>query len=139
MQAFREQRYVCAFERYRLLVGEYRVLVGEYRADKSSSERDANLKDRILLYRKRCEQMRMATNPGVAAAILWLTTLICGGVEAVFGGSALVKYTVRAIFGLLLVIAAAGYVIAENTLIKRALDSEIAVLGDVANSVRHKK
>jgi hypothetical protein len=63
-------------------------------------------------------------------AILLLTTLICGALEAISDGIAPIKYlgTAYAIIGLLLVIAAAVYVIRENTLIKQMLGSEIADL-----------
>jgi hypothetical protein len=123
---FLEQRYVAAYERFR-------KLVEEYRANQSSKTRHQNLRDQIRLYRVRCDQMRTATNLGIIAAILLLTTLICGGLEAIFGGIAPIKYlgTACAIIGLLLVIAAAVYVIRENTLIKQMLGSEIADLDDV--------
>jgi hypothetical protein len=131
---FLEQRYVAAYERFR-------KLVEEYRANQSSETRHENLKDQIRLYRVRCDQMRTATNLGVIAAILLLTSLICGGLEAVFGGIAPIKYlgTACAIVGLLLVIAAAVYVIRENTLIRHMLDSEIADIHDVMDTGRGKK
>jgi hypothetical protein len=78
---FLEQRYVAAYERFR-------KLVEEYRANQSSETRHQNLGDQIRLYRVRCDQMRTATNLGVFAAILLLTTLICGALEAIFGGIA---------------------------------------------------
>ena len=123
---FLEQRYVAAYERFR-------KLVEEYRANQSSETRHHNLRDQIRLYRVRCDQMRTATNLGIIAAILLLTTLLCGALEAVFGGIAPIKYlgTACAIIGLLLVIVAAVYVIQENTLIKQMLGSEIADLNDV--------
>jgi F0F1-type ATP synthase assembly protein I len=131
---FLEQRYVAAYERFR-------KLVEEYRANQSSENRHQNLKDQIRLYRVRCDQMRTATNLGVIAAILLLTALICGALEAIFGGIALIKYlgTACAIVGLLLVIAAAVYVVLENTLIKQMLDSEVADLDLVVNPDRKKQ
>ncbi|MDB5758227.1 MAG: conserved rane protein of unknown function [Burkholderia sp.] len=131
---FLEQRYVAAYERFR-------KLVEEYRANQSSENRHRNLKDQIQVYRVRCDQMRIATNLGVIAAILLLTSLICGGLEAIFGSIAPIKYlgTAGALVGLLVVIAAAMYVIRENTLIRDMLGSEIADLDDVTDPGRHQK
>jgi hypothetical protein len=61
--SFLQARYTTANERYR-------SLLDEFRQHTSQDARRSSLRDQITEYKRRCEQMRLATNMGVSAAIL---------------------------------------------------------------------
>jgi Protein of unknown function (DUF2721) len=136
---FLQQRYSAAYERYR-------SLIQEYRSDHLNEPRRASIKSQILLYKRRCQHMKLATNLGAYAAICLILTLICGALNAMVETLDFLKYvgTASALLGLLLVIAAAILVITENTLIQRAIDSELsdipglAIAADVLPSTTRK-
>ena len=124
---FLQQRYIAALDRYRSLISSYR--------DGGLNEtRAQNVSDQILLYKVRCELMRKATNLGLIAAILLILTLIGGAIDAIFKSAAPVKYmsTMCALGGLALIILAAVLVIKENTIIQRAIDSELLDVPELA-------
>jgi len=124
---FLQQRYTAAYARYR-------SLIEDYRHGRLSAARRGNIKDQVMLYKRRCELMRTATNVGLVAAILLIATLIMGAVNSVFAELSLLKYlgAACAVAGLALVIAAAILVIVENSIIQRATDSELLDVPDLA-------
>src|SRR3954462_9829864 len=67
--SFLQQRYTTAYERYR-------SLISEYRQGNLQDQRKRSVRDQILMYKQRCEQMRLATNIGVIWAIRLLNTRI---------------------------------------------------------------
>src|SRR4051794_21456377 len=125
--SFLGQRYAAGYERYRALISEYRDQEGR-------SPRHKLLGEQILLYKRRCEQMKIATNLGVLAAMFLITTLVAAALVAIFPAAELLKYVSAAssIVGLLLVLAGACIVMRENTLIQHALDGELADIPELA-------
>lgn len=125
---FLQQRYTAAYERYR-------SLIEDCRNGGLSGPRRGNVKDQVMLYKRRCELMRAATNIGLTAAILLITTLIASAVNSVFSGLTLPKYLGAgcAVAGLALVIVATALVIVENSIIQRATDSELLDVPDLAH------
>jgi hypothetical protein len=130
--SFLQSRYTAAYERYRALISEYREGVED-------DKRRHSIRDQILLYKQRVEQMRKATNIGVIAAILLIATLVTAGLNVMLGELPLFKYmsSLCALTGLVLVAIAAAYVIRENTLIQNALEQEPADLGDIDKRLHH--
>jgi hypothetical protein len=128
---FLQQRYTAAYDRYR-------VLIDEYRRHDDKGPRRQNVKEQILLYKRRCEQMRKATNLGVVAAMSLITTLIAAGLNVIVDLSAL-KYLSAfcALLGLALVIAAASFVVVENSLIQKAIQDEPSDIPDLDDAARH--
>jgi hypothetical protein len=119
-------RYSAAFTLYRTLIGGYR--------DGVEGPQKESLAQQIRLYRRRCDQMRRATNLGMVSAILLLLALLCGGANVIFPDAEALKYLAAAciLFGLLSVIAAAVYVLLENTSIRQALDADLATIPEIA-------
>src|SRR5215210_4820578 len=76
--SFLQSRYTAAYERYRALISEFREGLEDAR-------RRHNIRDEVMLYKKRVELMRRATNIGVAAAILLISTLVSAGVSVMLG------------------------------------------------------
>lgn len=134
--SFLQARYTSAYERYRSLVSEVREKRAPSAAAALSAERRRSLEEQVRLYKRRCEQMRVATNTGVAAAIVLVTGVLVSVLGLAAPDVAALKYvSVGAlVLGLLLVIAAASFVLRENTSIQRALDAELADLPDLARS-----
>ena len=52
--------------------------VEQYRAGNQLDDRRANLRDSILVYKKRCEIMNIASIIGLASAVLLISSLIIG-------------------------------------------------------------
>ena len=131
---FLQARYTAAYDRYR-------ALVEGYRAKDSEASRAENIRHQVMLYKKRCEQMRRATNIGVVAAIFLILALMAGGLNVVVGDNNVLKYpsVVFALLGLALVIVAAGYVISENTLIQQVIENEPKDVKELAETIRDKK
>jgi hypothetical protein len=131
--SFLQSRYTAAYERYRSLISEYREGLED-------DKRRRNIRDEILLYKQRVEQMRRATNIGVIAAILLISTLVTAGLNVMLGELPVLKYmsSLCALAGLVLVAVAAAYVIRENTLIQRAVEQEPADVGDIDKRVHHR-
>jgi hypothetical protein len=126
-----QQRYSDAYERYR-------ALVQQYREPGHGERRRESVKHQILLYLRRCEQMRRATNIGVVAAMLLILALMTAGVDVVVGSTAPTRYAVAvlALLGLALVIVAAGYMVFENTLVRQALSGEPDDIPELRRVVR---
>jgi len=124
---FLQQRYTDALERYRVLIQGYRV------RDRDSA-RYGNIRDQVLLYKRRFELMRIAVNLGLIAACLLIATLIGGGLNIMFPKLPGVNWVSSgfAIGGFLLVIVAAGLVLWENFIIRRAVYAELLDVPELA-------
>jgi hypothetical protein len=120
---FLQARYTNAYERYR-------ALVEQYRSSSDGDKRHRNVKAQVFLYKRRCDQMRNATNIGVIAAILLIVSLIASGLGVIFSEASFLKYVIAAssLLGLVLVICAAALVIMENSSIREVLDNETSDL-----------
>jgi len=118
---FVEQRYARACMRYR-------ALILEYRTNELSENRKRNVASQILLYKQRCEYMRLATYLGVIAALILSASLIVGALNAIFPDVDFLKYVgaISIIAGLLMALIAALPLARENLLIRHAIDSELS-------------
>jgi len=124
--SFLQQRYSNSYERYR-------ALISQYRESELKGQRQQSIREQILLYKKRCEKMKIVTNVGVVAAILLILSLISGALATIFSGVEWIGYigSILSITGLLLVIYAASFVLIENSLVQEAIDSELADMPDL--------
>lgn len=125
---FLQQRYDGAITRYRDAVGDYRS--AEHEGDRAS-----NLKSQVLLYRRRCKLMAWATLVGLIAAILIISSLLFGALDAIAPKIPLIiiSGTIAAIAGFALVIVAALIVIVEGLVVSRQIDDELRDVPDLAN------
>jgi hypothetical protein len=125
--SYLQQRYSTAYDRYRALIGEYRS------ADLHEVRR-RSLRDQILMYKHRCEEMKLATNFGVASALVLICTLITAALFIVFPHATPLKHatTALALVGLVLVMIAGAIVLRENVELQQAIDSELTDLPDLA-------
>ncbi|MDB6088009.1 MAG: conserved rane protein of unknown function [Gammaproteobacteria bacterium] len=123
---FLQSRYTAAYDRYRALIAEYRV-------HREQDRRRQSLRDQILEYKRRCEQMRKATHLGVLAAIVLISALIFAALDTIYDQLSLLKYlsATCAVGGLLLVIWAATYVIVENSRLQLIIDSDLSDVPDL--------
>jgi hypothetical protein len=130
--SFLQQRYTAAYDRYR-------ALVEQYRGNADSTTRHRNVKGQVLLYKRRCEQMKLATNIGVVSAMLLITALISAGLSVIFEDAGFLKYVVAvaSIVGLVLVMCSAGFVLVENSLVQRAIDNDPSDIEDLGDAGRH--
>lgn len=124
---FLEARYSNSYDRYRSLIDSYRDGIDGARKDIIRAE--------IRIYRRRVDTMRQALNLGMYAAIMLISALIAGALDAVLGNPPVLKYvgTVLAIGGLLLVIWSATKVVHENTLIRQAIGGEVKDIPELAD------
>jgi hypothetical protein len=129
--SFLQQRYSAAYDRYRTLIQNYRD------GDRGSAHA-RDLHGQVVLYRQRCEQMRRATNVGIWAAILIISGLLAGGLAMIVGENTILKALGAGgvMVGLILVIAAAVYVLRENALIVQVMDSEPADVPQLKQALR---
>ncbi len=117
-------------------VGRYHAMIGTYRDGDMSEERRSNVRDQVLVYKRRCELMNIANMVGIFAAILLIFTLIAGEISIIvptFGFLQIVS-AVSALLGFTLVIVAAVFVLAESSIIHRQLDTELLDVADLARS-----
>lgn len=124
-------------QRYGDAVSRYRSLIEQCRNDDLQGVRRGNIKDQVVLYRRRFELMRRATTLGLSAAILLISTLILAAVNVVLTDATVLKYLGAgcAVAGLALVIVAAAHVIVENTIIQRGIDGELLDVPELAEAV----
>jgi hypothetical protein len=117
--SFLQTRYSNAYQLYR-------KMIDDLRENKADGKRRQTIHDEIVLYRQRLNRMRLATNLGLYAAILLLSTLILSGLDVVFGSPDFLKYVGLAcvVVGLGLIIWSASLVIVENKMLKMALDRD---------------
>lgn len=131
---FLQARYTAAYERFR-------ALIAEFRSHSDQDQRRTSLRQQILIYKRRCEQMRLATNIGVTSAILLITALICAALGTMYDTVSAWKYLTGccAIIGLLLVIWAAALVLIENSTVQRLLESDMSDVPELVDSVRKRR
>ena len=119
--SFLQARYSSAYE-------HYRQLIAELRTHREQDRRLQSLCRQILAYKRRCEQMRWATNIGVIAAMVLIGALIFAALGTMYDTAPAWKYLTAAcaIIGLLLVIWAASFVILENYGLQRLLEEDLS-------------
>ncbi len=129
--SFLQQRYMTAYE-------HYRQLISEFRSHEQRDRRRESLARQILEYKHRCEQMRLATQIGVIAAICLISAIVCAALEAMDSQLRALKYlcAVSAIVGLLLVIWAAVLVLMENARLQVIIDSDISDVSELSRAAR---
>jgi hypothetical protein len=71
-------------QRYDAAIARYREMIEKCRSGDLSDDRRGNLKDQVLIYRKRCHLMSRANLAGLLAAILLIFTLMAGELDIVF-------------------------------------------------------
>lgn len=125
-------RYVAAFDMFRSLVSEYR----DNQQNRGEDQRRKSVREQILLYKKRCEQMRLSLNIGLVAAMFLIASLATSAIQIAFPQISILKpiSLFGIIIGLLLVIAAAAVVMRENIEIEKALKSELSDLPDLKDA-----
>jgi hypothetical protein len=128
---FLQARYSAGYERYR-------ALIAELRTHREQDQRRDSLRDQILSYKRRCEQMRLATNIAVTSAILLISALICAALGTLYDTVSAWKYLTAccAIAGLLLVIWAATLVILENCSLQKILESDLSDIPELVDGAR---
>ncbi len=129
--SFLQQRYMSAYE-------HYRQLLAEFRTHEQRDRRRESLGEQILEYKRRCEQMRRATQIGVIAAICLISAIVLAAVNTIDSQLAATKYlcAAAAIGGLLLVIWAAVLVLMENARLQIIIDSDISDVPDLKRAAR---
>lgn len=127
---FLQQRYDSAIDRYR-------VSVGDYRSHDHEDERTGNLREQVLLLRRRCRLMGWSVLIGLAAAILLIMSLIFGALDVIVPNTPPITMggIATALAGFLLVIVAAALVIAEGRIVGRQIDDELRDVGDLAQRI----
>lgn len=130
---FLQQRYDSAVDRFR-------DAVGDFRSHQHEENRSGNLKNQILMYRRRCRMMGWATVVGLISAIFLISSLIFGGLDVILPHSSWITFIgiVTSFAGFGLVIVAAVIVIAEGFSVNRQLDDEtrdVPELGDGRRSL----
>ena len=123
--------------RYDAAVDRYRALVNQYRDGKDLEARRGNLRDSILVYKKRCEIMNVASVIGLTSAIILILALIFGELSLVFTSVPTLKFVSfgMTLIGLSLVIAASAIVLYESLIIHRQLETELLDLPDLARGI----
>jgi hypothetical protein len=117
---------------------QYRELINEFRQHRERDLRRESLRDQILEYKRRCEQMKTATNIGVIAAILLICVPVLSAINTILSQVAFLKYLTGpcAIVGLLLVVWAAVLVVIENTRLQLIIDSEVSDVSELEHGAR---
>ena len=121
-------------QRYDGAVTRYRDAVGDYRSAEHEGDRASNLKRQVLLYRRRCKLMAWATLIGLLAAILLISSLLFGALDAIAPKIAIITTsgTIAAVAGFVLIIVAAIIVIVEGLVVSQQIDDELRDVPDLA-------
>jgi hypothetical protein len=121
-------------QRYDAAVGRYREAISDFRTGSHAPERRDNIREQILVFRRRCELMNYACVLGLVAAILFLITLLAGELDAIIHNNVVLSIlgSVSAFVGLILVIVGAALVIMEASYTHRQLDAELLDVPDLA-------
>lgn len=129
---FLQQRYDAAVERYKGAIGDYR------NSEHEPNRRD-NLRDQILVFKRRCEFMSYACLCGLASAVLLVSTMIVGGLDVIVPDSRFlfVLGAATAFGGFALVIAASVLVIIEATYSRSQLEAELLDVPELAHKTGH--
>jgi len=124
-------------QRYDNAVDRYRQSVADYRAHDHEENRAGNLREQILLLRRRCRLMGRSVLIGLIAAILLITSLIFGALDVIVPHVAAITTggVVTALAGFVLVIVAAGYVIVEGRIVGRQIDDELRDVDDLTREI----
>jgi hypothetical protein len=122
-------------QRYDAAISRYRGAISDYRSFKHAPDRRDNVQEQILVYKRRCELMGYACFSGLASAILFLLTMIAGGLDVIIPHKPALALlgAGTALGGFGLVIAATVLVIFEATYTQRQLDTELLDVPDLAN------
>src|SRR3978361_1417247 len=122
--------------RYDAAVERYQGMIAQYRNSKLSDERRGNIRDEILVYKRRCELMNWANMVGIVSAILLIATLITVELNIIFPKIVLIKLlsAASALIGFGLIIVAAIIVMVESSIIHRQIDSELLDVPDLAQA-----
>jgi hypothetical protein len=122
---FVQSRYIASYE-------DYRALIDRYRSQAPDDPRRRSVADEILVHRRRCTQMRRATNFGAASAMALTGSLVAAALTSMLHADFL-KYVSAplAIIGLLLVLVAAVLVYKENNELQAAMDRELSDVPDL--------
>ena len=123
-------------QRYNSAVDRYRETIAQYRRTDVPDVRRANIREQIVLYKRRCEMMGAATMLGLIAAILLILTLVAGELDIIFPQTWVLQYFCAgsALVGFLLVIAAAVVILVETQITFRQLATELLDVPDLADS-----
>ena len=129
---FLQQRYDAAVERYA-------DAIGDYRNSKQEPNRRDNVRDQILVLKRRCEFMNYACLCGLASAILLVLTIIVAGLDVIVPGSRLlfVVGAAAAFGGFGLVVAASVLVIVEARYSWSQLEAELLDVPELAHKTGH--
>lgn len=121
-------------QRYNAAVNRYRQAISDFRSGNHASDRRDNIRDQILVYKRRCELMNYACMAGLVSAILFLLTLIAGELDAIIPKSALLATigSITAFGGLALVIVGSVLVLMEASYAHRQFDAELLDVPDLA-------
>lgn len=122
-------------QRYDAAVSRYRQAISDYRSAAHKPDRRDNVQEQILVYKRRCELMGYACFAGLASAILFLLTMIAGGLDVIIPHNPLLTGfgASTAFGGFGLVIAATVLVILEASYTQRQLDTELLDVPDLAH------
>ena len=123
--------------RYDAAVDRYRAVVGQYREGGNMDARRGNLHDSILVYKKRCEIMNVASIIGLTSAIILVLALMVGELAIAFSSvEALKLFSFGAtLIGLFFVIVATSIVLYESLIIHRQLETELLDLPELARGI----
>lgn len=116
--------------RYVDISGRFRALTGEYREGKLSGAREASLRTQIRLYRTRLQLVNWASWLGAGALLLFLLTLICGGLSLIWPAQVAFKVggTVGLFLGLGSIMAAVVMHLVESFIARQEIAEEDEVL-----------
>ena len=122
-------------QRYDAAVGRYRQAISDFRTGNHAPDRRDNIRDQILVFKRRCELMNYACMVGLISAILFLLTLIAGELDAIIPHTAVLAMigSITGFGGLALVIVGAVLVLMEASYAHRQLDAELLDVPDLAH------
>jgi hypothetical protein len=129
--SYLQQRYSAAYD-------HYRKLIAEFRQHREEDARHRSLLQQILEYKRRCQQMQLATQVGLIAAILLITSIISAALSVITDDSATFKYlsAALAIVGLSMVIWAAIMVMIENRRLQLIIESDLSDLPELERAAK---
>jgi Protein of unknown function (DUF2721) len=123
-------------QRYDAAVSRYREAISDFRTGCHAPDRHDNIRDQILVFKRRCELMNYACMAGLVSAILFLLTLIAGELDAILPQSALLAMvgSITAFGGLTLVMVGSVLVLMEASYAHRQFDAELLDVPDLAEN-----
>ena len=120
--------------RYDSAVDRHRALIEAYRNGDRNQERTRAMKRQIEVYARRCMLMTRAVTVGLTSAILFLLTLLTGGLDVLFPHNPAIALigSAAALVGLTLVAVAAVLVIIENVGTPNQIREELQDVPDIS-------